>query len=152
MKPFKFPKIEGKFVVWSFFYLVLLILLRWRLTPNITILLFVFGAIIGIFILDVMEKIIDMKPSPLGGALAQMILLVLTFFSITSTGNLVGKGVVLFLNLKYLYLARNEFLGTGNLTNWFKQINMTITPKRAESYLLVFTIIIIMQAAMFILL
>lgn len=54
--------------------------------------------------------------------LFQLIFFVLTFFVITSTGNLIGRGLVLAFSLHLLIDQLVDRLETSNFDNWFENI------------------------------
>jgi hypothetical protein len=53
----------------------------------------------------------------------QVIFLILTFWVVTSSGSLLGKGLVLAFSLHLIIDQLEELLRVGNLNSWFKEIS-----------------------------
>lgn len=138
------------FLIYALLVFGLTTLLHWGLKPNIGILLYLAGAIIGMYLLDAAEKIVG-QPSPFRSALVQVILWILAIFGLTSSAGFLGRGVILFINLRLLYLQLAEFKEQSNLDSWFANININLNPSRTKTYLYIVFIVFIIQAILFIL-
>lgn len=143
-------RLTNELYLWALLYFVATTLLHWRLTPDLTILLYLTGAVIGLHLLEVMEKVFGGPGSPFRSVLCQATLTVMTLFVVTSSGSRLGAGVVLFLNLRYWYLQYNEFRQKKTLVSWFGQ-NTPLTEKNQQMYLYILTAIFLLETILFIL-
>jgi hypothetical protein len=100
-------------------YFLLTVLLHWRTKPDLGILFYLVGSIIGMHMLEFVENSFKFEANTFRSALMQIVLIPLSLFVITSSGNPISKGIVLLLNLRLFELQRIEYAKTGNLTNWF---------------------------------
>ena len=65
----------------------------------------------------------------------QLIFWVLTFFVITSSGSLLGRGLVLAFTLHLLVDQLVDLSDTGSLENWFKNFPLEMDPRKQKLYL-----------------
>ena len=65
----------------------------------------------------------------------QLIFYVLAFLVITSSGSVFGRGIVLAFSLHLLIDQVVDFVETGNIDNWFKQISMDLDANQKKWYL-----------------
>jgi hypothetical protein len=68
-------------------------------------------------------------------ALFQLIFLVLTFLIVTSSGSLLGKGLVLAFSLHLLVDQLVDFMTIGNLSTWFRSFPIAITLDKSRETL-----------------
>ncbi|HLE48938.1 MAG TPA: hypothetical protein VI819_02830 [Patescibacteria group bacterium] len=66
----------------------------------------------------------------------QVIFLVLTFFVVSSSGSLFGKGLVYAASLKLLLEQIWEFRKNKNLSYWFSEMNLELSSDQTKAYLL----------------
>ncbi len=105
-------------------YFLLTAILKWGVHPDWLILLYGLGAGVGLMIFEILEQYIfagtneTAVSSPLRSGLVQMIIIVVSFFVLTSTGSKLGAGLVLFLQLRLLDLQNSELEKFGSLTHW----------------------------------
>lgn len=64
----------------------------------------------------------------------QLIFIVLTFFVLTSSGSLFGRGLVLAFFLHLLVDQVVDFTSTGNLVNWFKNFPVELDASKQKVY------------------
>ena len=119
--------------IWAGFYFVLTVLLHWKLQLSYTLLWYFLGAVIGLHLVELMDTYLHNKGVILS-VLAQGLLFIATFFVLTSSTSLLGKGVVLFLNLRFLYLEHTEYKRTKLLASWFGQ-EFAIDSKKQVQYM-----------------
>lgn len=143
-------RLSTEVYLWALIYFAATTLFHWRLTPDLTILFYLIGAIIGLHLIELMERIFGGSSSPFRNVLFQAVLTVLTLFVVTSSGSRLGAGVVLFLNLRYWYLQYKEFYQKKTLVSWFGQ-NTPLTEKNQQTYLMILTAIFILETFLFIL-
>lgn len=71
----------------------------------------------------------------------QLIFLVATFFVLSSSAGLLGKGVVLVMFLEIIVSQFDEFLKTGKMDSWFWQLKISLASNFQVLYLLVMFLI-----------
>ena len=67
-------------------------------------------------------------------ALFQILLLIFTFYILTSSSSLFGKGIVLGFFIHLLVDQFIDFKKTGNLANWFWQLNINLDKEQTKIY------------------
>lgn len=67
-------------------------------------------------------------------ALFQLIFVVLSFLIISSSGNLFGRGLVLAFSLHLLIDQFMDITQVGNLSNWFRQVNVVLSKEQETMY------------------
>lgn len=65
----------------------------------------------------------------------QLIFLVLAFLVVTSSGSPLGRGIVLAFALHLLIDQVVDFMETGNINNWFRQISVDLDAQQKKWYL-----------------
>ncbi len=110
--------LENKVYAYSVGFFLVTTIFHWRLTPDLGIILYWVGALLGLHLLEFLETAVKMTPSPFRSILSQAIITILTIFVLTSSSNPLGKGLVLLLNLRYLWLQQQEMKEKGNLASW----------------------------------
>lgn len=126
--------LENKVYAYSVGFFLVTTLLRWRLSPDLGIILYWVGALVGLHLLEFLETAVKMSPSPFRSILSQAIIAVLTVFVLTSSSNPLGKGLVLLLNLRYLLLQQREMKEKGNLASWGQPL-LAMSEGASQSYL-----------------
>ncbi|HCS78654.1 TPA: hypothetical protein DIV55_02825 [Patescibacteria group bacterium] len=142
-------------------YLVVTSIVKWRLSPDLWILFYFAGGMIGLHLLDLLEQFLSKQPSmsavplrthsPLRSSFVQLLLVPITFFVITSTNSLIGAGMVLMLNFHFLYLQHEERQQGGNLTLWLRNIFDPVDARTVNWYLYGMTGIFLAESIIFML-
>lgn len=65
----------------------------------------------------------------------QLIFLILAFLVVTSTGNVLGRGIVLGTSLHLIIDQVVDFMETGRLDNWFRQFQLRLDEEQKKWYL-----------------
>lgn len=65
-----------------------------------------------------------------------IIFLLLSFLVITSSGSNLGRGIVLAFSLHLLIDQVVDFIETGDLLNWFRQVNIELSVEQKRYYLI----------------
>lgn len=65
-----------------------------------------------------------------------LIFLLLSFLVITSSGSLLGRGIVLAFSLHLLIDQIVDYMETGDIVNWLKQVNLEFTKEQKQWYLI----------------
>ena len=101
-------------------YIILLGLLKWRITPPPGAGLFLVGGAIGIYFMDGAEVFFHLTPSPFRTILFVVLFVVVSFFIVTSSGSLLAVGLVLSLYLSFVLSQIGQWKLMGNLNSWFR--------------------------------
>ena len=125
-------------------YTLVISLVKWRLQFDFNILFFLGGSVIGLFLLDTIEVFFGGKQSVFRTVFFEGTLSVVGFFVITSSGSLVGSGVMLAFFLRFVLEQMTEFQATG-IGHWITTSNIATSRLREE-------ILVIVTATIFVLL
>lgn len=74
----------------------------------------------------------------------QLIFLVLTFLVITSSGSMFGRGLVLAFSLHLLVDQAVDFMETGDLNNWFKNLPIRLEGRQQRLYWLIVLVLVLL--------
>jgi hypothetical protein len=116
-------------LLYTALYVIVLGFLRWKLTPDITILYYVLGGALGVYFMDIAELIFDIKPSPFHSIVFLGLFAAVSFFIVTSSGNLFAIGLVLSLFFNLLFSQVHEWMTKHTLDSWFTMVNADVPPK-----------------------
>ncbi len=119
----------------TFGYLLLLILFHWQLNFDWSILFFLGGGILGVYFLDLADLVFKIEPKPYRNVFFQTAFILMTLFIITSSGSLMGAGLVLSIYLNMILSQFKEIQEKGNLDEWFKLIKREVDIKTQKIYL-----------------
>ncbi len=67
-------------------------------------------------------------------ALFQLVFIAVTFLVVSSSGNLIGRGIVLGFSLHLLVDEVRQLLSRGNLDSWFRQIPLSLDHDKYTLY------------------
>lgn len=104
----------------SALYLATIILLKWNIHPDWSIIWLILGSFIGTYFLDFAEHFFHLNPSPFRSIFFQALFLVAAVFIITSAGSLLASGLVLNFYLQLLLLEVGEWQLTGSVHSWYR--------------------------------
>lgn len=122
-------------------YLLTVILLRWKLHPDLGILYFLAGGIVGVYFLDLADMVFKINPSPYRNVFFQAAFVLMALFVLTSSGSLFGAGLVFSIYLSMITGQWLEIKKSGRIDGWFALIKTPIAPVSQIAYLCVITII-----------
>lgn len=147
----------------SVIYLIILIILRWRIYPTLDIVFFLVGGILGSQFLDLAEiffrdlsssknplSSLQQEHSSLKNVLSQVVLVPLSLFVLTSSGSLFGTGLVLSILFSMLYRQWQEYQANGNIKSWLWVIKSEIDQKTQQLYLAVMAGVFILLSLLFV--
>lgn len=103
-------------------YFVVVGFLKWQLSPSFPTLLFFTGGMVGMYLLDSAEEFFHLTPSPFRSIVFVVGFVLVSFFVVTSTGSMVGAGLVLSLSLTLMLWQTAEWRVAGNLNRWYVMI------------------------------
>jgi len=72
-----------------------------------------------------------------------VIFLLLSYLVITSSGSNLGRGIVLAFLLHLLIDQVVDFIETGDLLNWFRQVNIELSAEQKRYYLIGNTVVLL---------
>jgi len=102
-----------------FSYILILGVLRWRVSPNVSSVFYLVGGLCGVYFMDFADLVFTIKPSPFRSVLFTVIFGVVSFFVVTSSGSMFASGLVLSLYFTLLLLQAEEWQENRNLNTWF---------------------------------
>ena len=115
-------------IIFTTLYIFAMVFLKWGLEFDVNIILFSGGAMVGLILLDVFDVLfpeITISPRTIIG---EVVFIVLSLFVITSSGSIVGSGVVLSLFLRILIEQVGEFITTKGISSWFTRAHLDPSP------------------------
>lgn len=133
----------------TFIYILLLVFLKWQINPDLDSLWFFAGGILGMFILDIAEELMDLKPSPFRSVLFAGGFALVSFFITTSSEKAVAIGMVLSIYLTLILWVNRDLTDKKNLGEWFRILNLNLSEKIQKRWFLVFIIIFIIETFQF---
>jgi len=106
-------------VLLIFVYILILGILKWGLSPDMTTVLYLFGGLFGVYFMDFADLIFNLNPSPFRSGIFLVLFGVVSFFVVTSSGSMFAIGLVLSLYFTLLLLQAEEWQESGNLNAWY---------------------------------
>lgn len=127
-------------------YLLIIVLLHWRLKISFDIVYFVAGGIIGVYFLDLADMVFKINPSPYRNVFFQAAFVLMALFVLTSSGSLFGAGLVFAIYFSMIMSQALELREKGNLNGWFSLIKKEIPLNGQKIYLtMVFLIFLLLN-------
>lgn len=130
-------------------YLFLVGILKWGLQINLSIVSYAAGGIIGIFFLDTAEVFFKLTPSPFKSVVFAAGLALISFFVVTSTGSLLGIGLVLSIYLSLLLGQIAELQARNNLNSWFWMVKVPVRERTQKLLFGIFLLTFILETYIF---
>ena len=140
-------------VLLIFSYILILGVLKWRLTPDSTTVYYLLGGLFGVYFLDVAEVIFDIRPSPFRSMLFVVLFCVVSFFVVTSSGSMFASGLVLSLYFSLLLLQAEDWQRDNNLNSWFAWFSLVREPptvKIQQICVIAFSVFLMFETLLFI--
>ncbi|MCJ7826481.1 hypothetical protein MUP56_02605 [Patescibacteria group bacterium] len=106
-------------VLLIFSYILILGVLKWRLSPDISTVFYLLGGLFGVYFMDLADLVFDIKPSPFRSIVFIVLFGIVSFFIVTSSGSMFAAGLVLSLYFTLLLLQAEEWQEYQNLNAWF---------------------------------
>jgi len=73
----------------------------------------------------------------------QMLFLALSFLVITSSGSLLGRGIVLAFSLHLLIDSYIDYSSTGSLANWFRDVPITLNKNQEKALFIILFVLLL---------
>lgn len=131
-------------------YIVILGFLHWKLTPDITILYYLFGGLLGIYFMDIADLLFDIKPSPFHSVVFVALFAAVSFFVVTSSGNVFAIGVVLSLFFNLIYAQAREWMTRHDLSSWFTMVATPVSPQGQLWIMIATATILVFESIIFV--
>jgi len=131
-------------------YIIVLAVLKWKLSPDIGALLYLIGGVLGIYFLDFAEFIFNVKPSPFRSIVFLGLYLLVSFFVVSSSGNMFAIGIVLSMFLQLIFLQVIEWNSVGNLDSWYGMMDNVASRNGQIAGVFITTLVLIIESVIFI--
>lgn len=138
------------FLVISLLYLGLIAFLRWGIPPPIEAIYYTVGALLGVFFLDIAEVFFNLSPSPFRSIVFAAGFAIVSFFVVSSSDSLLGKGLVLSLYLTLLLWQLGEWQLRGNLESWYRMIAGSVSVQVQQWLLIGFVVLFLVETYLFV--
>ncbi len=106
-------------------YILIIGVLKWRLSPDLSTVAFLLGGIVGIYFMDMADAVFMIHPSPFKSIVFTFLFAAVSFFVVTSSGSRFAAGLVLSLYFTLLLAQADEWQQRGNLNRWYTLIRGT---------------------------
>lgn len=137
-------------VLLIFAYILILGVLKWRLSPNITTVYYLIGGLFGVYFTDFADVIFDVKPSPFRSIIFLALYWVVSFFVVTSSGNMFAIGLVLSLYFTLLLLMAEEWQVSRQLNAWYTLVKSPPSPRIQLLVILATALLLVVETLIFI--
>jgi len=138
------------FLIVSLVYLTLIAFLKWGIHPTVDVIYYAAGAILGIFFLDIAEVFFNLAPSPFRSIVFAVGFAVVSFFVVSSSDSLLGKGLVLSLNLTLVLWQVGEWQLRGNLMSWYRMVEGVVSVQIQQWMLIGFIVLFLFETYLFV--
>ncbi|MBI2405172.1 hypothetical protein HYV22_03270 [Candidatus Gottesmanbacteria bacterium] len=133
----------------SLIYFLIVGFLKWRLSPSFPTLLFFTGGMVGMYLLDSAEEFFHLTPSPFRSIVFVIGFALVSFFVVTSTGSMVGVGLVLSLSLTLILWQVSEWRAASNLNRWYVMIAGPVSYNVQRWILIAFILLFLVETFLF---
>ena len=110
------------FLFLGILYSIVIIILQWGVQPTWDMLWFFFGAVIGIYLLDIFEVFLHISPSPARSIIFVVGLLLVSFFIVSSSGSVFAVGVTLLSFATTLEWMWGQWVTHKELDSWYVMV------------------------------
>ena len=138
-------------VLLIFAYIVILGLLKWRLKPDISTILYLLGGLFGVYFLDVADVIFDTKPSPFQSIIFMILFGIVSFFVVTSSGSMFAAGLVLAIYFSLLLMQAEDWQEYRNLDKWYRLVKAPPSVRIQQWIVLGIALLLVIETLLFIL-
>jgi len=137
-------------VLLIFSYILILGILKWRFTPDLTTVYYLAGGLFGVFFMDIADLIFTIHPSPFRSIIFVILFSVVSFFIVTSSGSMFAIGLVLSLYFTLLLLAAEEWQASGNLDVWYSLVKGPPGVKMQQVTVIGIALVLVIETLIFI--
>lgn len=125
-------------------------ILKWKIAWPPGAFLYFGGAVLGVYFLDAAEVFFALTPSPFRSIIFMAAYAVVSFFVVTSSGSMLGAGLVLSLYLSLLLWQVGELQIKGNLNSWYGMVAGVPTADQQKWILIVLVCIFLIETYLFV--
>jgi hypothetical protein len=137
------------FLFVSLGYLVVVGLCKWFIHPSFDTAWFIFGGVIGVYLLDAAEVFVAITPSPFRSIVYAGGFVVVSLFIVTSANAMLADGLVLTLYLTMLMWQIGEWQIAGNLNAWYRMIEGTVSTNLQKWGMVIFAVLFVVETLLF---
>jgi len=137
-------------VLLIFSYILILGVLRWRLMPDITTVYYLLGGLVGVYFMDFADLIFDIHPSPFRSIVFVIFFGIVSFFVVTSSGNMFAIGLVLSLYFTLFLLQAEEWQEFKNLNSWYALVKDAPTVRVQQWIVMGTALLLVVEALIFV--
>lgn len=138
------------FLIISLLFLALTAFLRWGIALSTDAVYFAVGGALGIFFLDIAEVFFSLSPSPFRSVVFAAGFAIVSFFVVSSSDSLLGKGLVLSLYLTLLLWQLGEWQLRGNLESWYRMVAGSVSVQVQQWLLIGFVVLFLVETYLFV--
>jgi hypothetical protein len=133
-----------------FSYILILGVLKWRLSPDISTVFYLLGGLFGVYFMDLADLVFDIQPSPFRSIVFVVLFCIVSFFVVTSSGSMFAAGLVLSLYFTLLLLQAEEWQEYHNLNEWFT-LGMSRPPVKVQRWIVLgIALFLVLETLLFI--
>jgi uncharacterized membrane protein len=137
-------------VLLIFSYILILGVLRWRFSPDITTVYYLLGGLVGVYFMDFADLVFDIHPSPFRSIVFILFFGVVSFFIVTSSGSMFAIGLVLSLYFTLFLLQAEEWQEFKNLNSWYTLVKEAPSVKMQQWIVLGTALFLVVETLIFI--
>lgn len=137
------------FVIGCLIIFLGLIFLKWNIHLPFGAILFLLGGIVGIYFLDIADLFFAVSPSPFRTMVFTILLGIVGFFIMSSTQELLAKGLVLSLNFSLFFTQLEEWKDKKNLDSWYALFFGQVPQEREKWGLIAYGGVVVFLTGMF---
>jgi len=137
-------------VLLIFSYILILGVLRWRLSPDLSTVFYLLGGLAGVYFMDFADLVFDIHPSPFRSIVFILFFGVVSFFIVTSSGSMFATGLVLSLYFTLFLLQAEEWQEFKNLNSWYTLVKEAPSVKMQQWIVLGTALLLVIETLIFI--
>ena len=133
-----------------FTYIVILGVLKWRTTSDVTTVYYLVGGLIGVYFMDIAALLFDVSPSPFKSIIFVILFGAVSFFVVTSSGSMFARGMVLSVYLSLLLSQAEDWQEYHNLDSWYVLLKNPPTLRIQQLIVMGTALLLILETLIFI--
>lgn len=138
-------------VLLIFVYILVLGVLKWRLTPDLSTVYYILGGLVGVYFMDMADLVFDVKPSPFKSIVFIVLFGIVSFFVVTSSGSMFATGLVLSLYFTLLFIQAQEWQEFRNLNTWYALVKAPPSLRIQQWIVLATAALLVIESMIFVL-
>jgi hypothetical protein len=130
-------------------YLLIMTLLKWQIRLTLTTAYFVVGGIIGLYLIDIAEAFVELRPSPFRTWLFCYGFIIVSLFVVTSSGSYLASGLVLSMFITLIIWMGGQLHLTANTDSWYQMLKSPAPRRNQGIQYGVFILIFLLETFLF---